>query len=199
MESVIYKDNAVCNRKRNFCCEVKDVVLNGKSFKGRYQVDCCGNVWSLRREKIVNGRLYAWAGKQMKSFIDSNGYKYTSLSDGKLKIKAAIHTIVLQSFKNKPANAEVCRHLDGNPLNNCIWNLEWGSYKDNYEDSRKHGKNQQGERSSRSKLTQKQVKKILESKQNSFELSKKYKVASSTIRAIKTGQNWKSVTNMEVK
>jgi hypothetical protein len=189
VESVLHKDNAICDRKRNSCNQIKDVFYKGKSYSGKYKIDCCGNVWSLRREKIVNNRLYAWAGKKISSFIDQNGYKYISLSDGNKKTKVAIHSLVLNSFVGDPQKNQICRHLDGNPINNCLWNLSWGSYKENSADTKKHGKYIK-----KSKLTKDQVLEIYLSKEFSSVLAKKYNVASSTIRAVKIKQNWKDLT-----
>jgi hypothetical protein len=33
----------------------------------------------------------------------------------------------------------VCRHLDGNPINNRLENLRWGTHKENKADAIKHG------------------------------------------------------------
>lgn len=50
-----------------------------------------------------------------------------------------IHLLIMKTFKgNRPRNME-CRHLDGNPHNNCINNLTWGTKKQNWQDRIKHG------------------------------------------------------------
>jgi len=195
VEQCIHQHNAVCDRKRDFCGQVRDVWFGGVSYEGKYKIDCCGNIWSLRREKIVNNRLYAWAGKAIQSFIDENGYRYVNLSNGKKARKTAIHTLVLNSFQRPALKGEVCRHLDGNKINNSIWNLCWGTYKENYEDSRRHKTNQEGNRSVLRKLSEEQAKEIFKRKENSFVLAKEYNVAPSTIRAVKIKQNWKFVNN----
>ena len=50
-----------------------------------------------------------------------------------------IHRMVLESFVGPcPAGME-CRHLDGDPGNNRLENLAWGTPKENGEDRSKHG------------------------------------------------------------
>lgn len=50
-----------------------------------------------------------------------------------------IHRMVAEMFIPNPDNLPVVRHLDGNPTNNVVWNLAWGTYRDNWEDSIRHG------------------------------------------------------------
>jgi len=47
--------------------------------------------------------------------------------------------LVLSAFVRPRQKGEVCRHLDGNSLNNSISNLAWGTQKDNAQDSIRHG------------------------------------------------------------
>lgn len=72
---------------------------------------------------------------------DSGRYSaaVTSLSiDGMVKTMR-IHTLVMLSFVGpRPENMECC-HFDGNPLNNRLDNLRWGTSKDNKADSIRHG------------------------------------------------------------
>ncbi len=51
-------------------------------------------------------------------------------------------------------------HYDGNPLNNSLENLRWGTHKDNFADRDRHGTTARGERHGRSKLTKEQVLQI---------------------------------------
>lgn len=162
-------------------------------YEGRYEIDNLGNIWSIKREKIVNGRKYAWAGKKLSPFIDSNGYKYVNLGNGSTIKKIAIHKLVLLSFVGEPNEKEIACHFDGNKLNNSIENLRWGTSRENYLDSVRHQTNAIGERHARSKLNNNQVIDILQSKEPSTKLCKKYNVASSTIRAVRLKQNWKHI------
>lgn len=50
-----------------------------------------------------------------------------------------VHRMVAEMFIPNPDNLPVVRHLDGNPNNNNVLNLAWGTSKDNWEDSVRHG------------------------------------------------------------
>lgn len=50
-----------------------------------------------------------------------------------------VHRIVAEMFIPNPDNLPVVRHLDGDPTNNVVWNLAWGTVKDNWEDAVRHG------------------------------------------------------------
>ena len=49
-----------------------------------------------------------------------------------------IHQLVLMTFVG-PAEGRVCRHIDGDPHNNSLANLEYGSPRDNTYDRQHHG------------------------------------------------------------
>jgi hypothetical protein len=55
-----------------------------------------------------------------------------------------VHRLVLLTFVGSPADYRAdtrveCRHLDGNPSNNCLDNLRWGTVKENRADRRRLG------------------------------------------------------------
>lgn len=160
-------------------------------YEGKYEIDEDGNIWSLRREKIVNNRLYAWAGKKLNPFVDSNGYKYVKLCDGKNQKKVALHRILLLTFLGEDLSKPVVCHKDGNKLNNSLENLRWGTFAENYADSVIHKTNSQGIRNGNTKLKESEVHEILKSSESSIQMAKKFNVASSTIRAIRLKKNWK--------
>ena len=68
-----------------------------------------------------------------------DGYKRIKLTSGGDTLR--IHREVLKAFDRMPQEGEICRHLDGNPKNNHVSNLKWGSHKENAQDCLKHGRN----------------------------------------------------------
>jgi hypothetical protein len=61
----------------------------------------------------------------------------------------------------------MCRHLDGNPANNSVNNLCWGTSSDNHEDAVRHGTsvippNLKGEDCPTAKLTDATVRELRE-------------------------------------
>jgi plasmid maintenance system antidote protein VapI len=55
-----------------------------------------------------------------------------------------------------------CRHLDGDPMNNRVENLTWGTRAENMHDRTRHGTDNGGERNQWAKLTNDQVVEIRE-------------------------------------
>ena len=71
--------------------------------------------------------------------ISKDGYKRINLTHGGGTLR--LHREVLKAFNRLPKTEEICRHLDGNPCNNHIFNLKWGTHKENSQDCLKHNKN----------------------------------------------------------
>lgn len=77
-----------------------------------------------------------------------------------------IHRLVLEAFVGPcPPGLEGC-HNDGNPTNNCISNLRWGTPASNAADRIKHGHapnhgcGPKGERNASAKLKEKDIPRI---------------------------------------
>ena len=68
--------------------------------------------------------------------IDREGYRVLSLGGKTCKL----HRLILMVFCRAPNRGEQARHLDGDPSNNSITNLEWGTGRQNWEDRREHGR-----------------------------------------------------------
>lgn len=66
-----------------------------------------------------------------------------------------VHRLVLRAFKGDPPEGTVCRHLDGDRLNNHPSNLAWGSQRENCHDTIRHNG-----KSPNAKLSYKQAVKI---------------------------------------
>ena len=78
-----------------------------------------GDVLNLNTKQILKGS------------IGKNGYKYYRLSKNGEKKMFYAHRLVAEHFINNPNLLPVVNHIDGNKLNNNIYNLEWASYSDN--------------------------------------------------------------------
>jgi transposase len=92
----------------------------------------------------------------MKQTIDQDGYPHVNLKRNRI----AVHRLVLIAFVGPNPPGQMCRHLDGNPANNCVGNLAWGTYLENAADRAKHGKNLNGEKNHLAKLTEDDVRAI---------------------------------------
>ncbi len=89
-------------------------------------------------------------------------YPRVSLSrDGKV-VTCNVHTLVARTFLGEKGKADVIRHLDGDPTNNAVLNLAYGTYADNEEDKARHGRRPRGSDVFGSRLSQDEVLNIRE-------------------------------------
>lgn len=99
--------------------------------------------------------------KVLKQKLDKNNYLNVGLSMGsKNHTKHRfVHRLVAEAFIPNPENKPLVRHKDGDPTNNCADNLEWVTYKENIEYSKKAGlkPDDHGSASPNSKLTIDQI------------------------------------------
>ncbi len=74
-----------------------------------------------------DGCIFRSDGYEMKGNVNSYGYRVVSLTkDGKKK-DHKVHRLLAIAFIPNPNNYECVNHIDGNKLNNSLYNLEWCS------------------------------------------------------------------------
>lgn len=158
-----------------------------------YRITKTGKVWSLPRERSSK------SGKWLIQYMDRKGYLYVDLYKNKTKTRRYIHRLVLETFVGPRPEGLECRHLDGNPLNNNLGNLCWGTHSENIMDSVRHGTyntdGPKGIRNSHAKLTEAQVMGIIQLYNTKLftqaELARLGGVKHAAISKIVTGRTWK--------
>lgn len=95
-------------------------------YEGIYQVSNMGRVKSLDRVVYTRGCIPCkWLkGQIMKSFL-MDGYERICLSKQGTQRKFWVHRLVAMAFIPNPENLPEINHIDENPTNNNVWNLEW--------------------------------------------------------------------------
>lgn len=160
-----------------------------------YAITKDGRVRSMAR-KLADGR--EWYGRWLKSVLNKRtGYLRVTLR-GKSELEIVyIHTLVLETFIGFCPEGMECRHLDGNPANNKLENLCWGTPKENAQDRQLHGNVPRGELNGHSKLTEEQVRLIFNAYHDGayfqYELAEMFGVNKGTIQAVVSGRSWKHV------
>jgi hypothetical protein len=85
--------------------------------------------------------------KIMSPIKSSDGHLYVFLYRHGQMFKKWIHQLVLLTFVRAANEGEECRHLNGNPADNWVANLAWGTRQDNANDRVNHGRTPRGEKS----------------------------------------------------
>lgn len=130
-------------------------------YEGTYEVSNTGLVRSL--DRIVSGRwgLVPYKGKQLKPSTNSKGYLQVMLSKGGKSKTYKVHRLVAISFLPNPLSKPQVNHLDGDPSNNLVSNLEWSTCSENIKHSfEKLGKSYKGDKHPNKKLTSTKVEEI---------------------------------------
>lgn len=99
-----------------------------EEFEGLYQVSNLGNVRSLNYRR-TKGKIKNLIPKK-----NNSGRLWVELRNEKGKKNFLIHRLVGNAFIPNPNNLPQINHIDENPLNNCVNNLEWctGEYNIKY-------------------------------------------------------------------
>ena len=99
--------------------------------------------------------------KILKQKLDKDNYLSVNISMGSRgnSKQVFVHRLVAEAFIPNPENKPLVRHIDGNPIKNCVDNLEWVTYKENLDYSKKSGAklDDHGSASPNSKLTIDQI------------------------------------------
>lgn len=173
---------------------VAEIWMPVPGWEGFYEASSLGRVRSLERMSRVNSLMpdvkRLMGGKIRKIFTDSRGYQHINMSANGLRKCYMLHQVILLSFRGEPEPGQGCRHLDGNPSNNNIENLIWGTHLENMGDRKRHGRYAVGEDHPMSKLKREDVKDIIASPETGTALANKYNMGQSQISRIRRGKAW---------
>lgn len=121
------------------------------------------------------------------------GYKMARLHINKKSTSDGVHRLVASAFLPPPLPEQTqVRHLDGDPANNNVANLKWGTPAENAQDTIRHGRTLRGRRNPNAKLTERTVRAarlLSEDGYSHIAIGHFLGVSSSTIdRAVNAGQ-----------
>lgn len=150
----------------------------------RYAVTKDGRVFSRARSK-------KW--KQLSLFKRKKESDYLSVPLGHGNVWF-VHRLIAAVFLGSCPEGLQIRHLDGNPQNNKIKNLRYGTPKENAEDRHKHGRTNRGEDKWCATLTATQVIKIRKLYDNGTpvrEIAKNYSATLSAVSQAAYRSSWR--------
>lgn len=166
-------------------------------FEGLYEVSDLGRVRSLDRcieclsrwgtpvRKMLKGRI-------LKPASNEGGHLFVGMGR---EHQEFVHRLVLSAFVRVRRRGEECRHLDGNPKNNRLENLVWGTRLENMADRKRLGEENpaRGERAGNAKLTEETVRHIrhrISRGQSYSAIGRELGVNHNTVRHIAIGRCW---------
>ncbi len=164
-----------------------------------YHIGDDGSVWSAR---LKNGNLKEDWHRLSTSVRERSRYATVCFragpcgSKGKSHVRY-VHRLVLEAFVGPCPEGMECRHLDGNPRNNRVENLRWGTHRENRQDMERHGTKLMGERCHSAKMNETCIRAIrhlhdqLGLTQN--ELAAAFGLTQNTVYKIVNGETWKHV------
>lgn len=114
-----------------------EVWLAAVGHEGHYEVSSYGRVRSVAKQTTRG-----WRPQVMRKLAeDTHGYPIITLKTNKKQRRVRVHTLVAEAFLPKPEDADRVCHRNDIPNQNWVWNLYWGTAKDNSADCVRHGNN----------------------------------------------------------
>jgi hypothetical protein len=169
-------------------------------FEGRYEVSDHGRVRSLDRVQDTETGPRQYRGKAIQPGTVKSGHRLVVLGKGNSRL---VHALVLSAFVGpRPAGYDTL-HGDGDPANNRLTNLRWGTRSENMQDAVRHGVHRsgagRGEANPRAVLSEADVLAIRAAlgSQSQRQLGEQYGVCRSAIGSISSGRTWSHISGTE--
>lgn len=174
----------------------KEIFKPIYGFEGLYSASNIGNVRSETRKYFNNGikKFCTIKGKMLKPIKEKSGHLRVQLRKNGKTYTLGVHQCVLRAFVGKQEKGIECRHLDGNPIDNRLENLSYGTKAENMQDAIRHGTFPLGVNRPGAKLTPEIARKIAQDKRKICEIAKDFNINSTSVICIKRGDYWKEAT-----
>jgi NUMOD4 motif. len=161
-------------------------------YEGSYQISSVGKIKSLGRSKRDGRNGFHLTKDTIKNPVKRGQYLAIALSKNGHKKTFNIHALVMTCFiGERQKGKEVC-HNNGNPHDNRLENLRYGTKAENKQDMRLHGTYQEGEKHGCAKIKDCEAKEIIRLFKlgiKSIILAKMFRVKYRTIWTIVTGRS----------
>lgn len=94
----------------------------------------------------TEGQIISTKGREprvLKAYRDKLRYTHVSLRRDGQTFTRSVHTLVALTYLGAPPEGMEVRHLDGDPSNNTLSNLRYGTHSENQQDQLIHGTNKE--------------------------------------------------------
>ncbi len=160
----------------------------------RYSVSDHGRVLGIERIALKKGHPCRVLPHLLTPCPDPFGYPRVQLYRPPKYVGRRLHELVLAAFVGPRPKGQVCRHLDGDPSNNALYNLTYGSHTDNMADAARHGTIRRGEDNPQAKLSVDQVVEIREMRDQGVTqrvVAQRFGISQTLVRHIMLGKAWR--------
>lgn len=164
-----------------------------------YRVGDDGSIWCNRRRGCpgVKGPITEeW--RQLNPRSNDSGHKTVTLGRNNHRF---VHRLILEAFVGPCPEGMQCLHGNGNPEDNRLTNLRWGTPSDNYYDSLKHGTAtfQKGVKHPQAVLTDEIAREIVALHKQGYlqrDIADRFKLNKTTVSSVLSGRSWSYATGI---
>jgi len=161
-----------------------------------YRIGDDGSVWSCRKRGTGSRPRIKSEWTRRRGTPQKGGYLVVSLWKGGKSRCVPIHRLVLCAFVGPCPPGSQSRHLDGDPTNNALSNLAWGTALQNSIDRDSHGMTARGIGHWFAKLSDDDVRAIRAAPRTYGSrqvLAARFKISASVVSKIRGGDTWRHV------
>lgn len=163
---------------------MEEIWKNIPRYEGLYQVSNLGRIKSFHYHKE----------KEILNLTKCKKYLQIKLSKNSITKIYKVHRLVLEAFVGPCPEGMQCRHLDNNPINNNINNIEWSTHKINMQDRIKYKTTNTFIYENGCKLNKTKarlIKNLLNSgKLTQKEIANQFNISQQTVSGIKNKKRW---------
>lgn len=131
---------------------------------------------------------------------NKDGYRIACLCRNGIKTMARINRLVAFVFWGSPFDGAEALHFDGDPANNRVSNVRWGTALENHRDQVRHGTRLRGSKMAGAKLTEADIPELdrLVTATSYRKAGSQFGVTAGAVHAAVHRKNWKHVPRERV-
>jgi hypothetical protein len=135
-----------------------------------------------------SGLVKSPSGQILQGQITAKGYRRFTIYESGVASSRSGHSLVMEAFVGPRPKGMIIRHIDGNPTNNRLSNLQYGTHSQNESDKRTHGTTLLGEKHHRCKIPFSTVKEIRASSESLRSIAKRFNINKRYVITLRQGK-----------